>query len=36
MGVKPCPIVTHGMRQQDFCGETGNSDPSLFEKLLTL
>jgi hypothetical protein len=36
MGVKPCAIVTCGVRQKYFGGQTGNSDSSFFEKLPAL
>ena len=36
MGVEPCAILTRGVRQQHFGGESRNCDSSLFKKLLTL
>src|SRR5665213_4605988 len=36
MGVKPCPVVTHGVRQKNFGGESRNSDSFCFEKLPAL
>ncbi len=36
MGVKPCPIMTRGVRQEHFGRETRNRDSGFFQKLLTL